>query len=228
MARGRMISKTLGSSRRFARLSAHKKLGEFGQALYPLIVSWADDFGRLPGDAFTVKHRIFPTSTRAECAFETALDLMAEVGLIRRYTAERQIIEVDQFAVHQAGLHKRTRSSFPGPPEGSPEPVAPPRAASDRVASFVSGYPALYHEIMGQPYLPSRVQTERDLEAGRLLCEAYSEPDLDKLVRLYLSVSEDHPKAKLLRGSQRTLPKLVTMVGGLAEALDVRGGETDV
>jgi hypothetical protein len=40
---------------------------------------------------------------------------------------------------------------------------------------------------------------------------------------MYLTVDEDNPKAKLLRGSQRTLPKLVTMAGSLAQALKVTG-----
>ena len=37
------------------------------------------------------------------------------------------------------------------------------------------------------------------------------------------AMDEDNPKAKLLRGSQRTLPKLVTMAGSLAQALKVTG-----
>lgn len=227
MARGRMISNTLGSSRRFAQLGQHKKLGEFAQALYPLMVSHADDFGRLPGDAFTIKHRIFPTSPRPEVAFAGAIAAMTDAGLVACYTADGlDVIEIVQFSAHQAGLHKRTKSRFPDPAPRAAVPSPPEALGSDRVARFLELYPELYLEVVGQPYLASRLQMERDLEAAQMLVSTYEEADLDQLVRLYLSVDESHPKARLLRGSQRTLPKLVTMAGSLAEALEVRGGET--
>lgn len=118
MARGRLISRTLGSSRKFAALmSAAGKLGEFAQTLYPLLVPHTDDFGRLSGDAFTVKHAVFPTSRRREDEFEAAIQAMVATGLIVRYEAEgQQVIEVVDFKGHQPGLSKRTASRFPDPP----------------------------------------------------------------------------------------------------------------
>ena len=79
MARGRMISKTLGSSRRFSALAeiAGDKT-EFCQALYPLIVAHADDFGRLEGDSFTISKRVFPVSRRSEAEFEEALGYLQD------------------------------------------------------------------------------------------------------------------------------------------------------
>jgi len=56
------------------------------------------------------------------------------------------------------------------------------------------------------------------------LCAAYDQEALDRMVRLYLTVDEKNPKAKLIRGSQRTLPKLLTMAGSLADALGLTGG----
>ena len=51
MAQRRLISRSLGSSRRFHALYERAgKLAEFAQSLYPLLVCNADDFGRLPGD----------------------------------------------------------------------------------------------------------------------------------------------------------------------------------
>jgi len=50
MAQRRMISRNLGSSRKFHAVNAKcGKLGDFAQALFPLIVVNADDFGRLEG-----------------------------------------------------------------------------------------------------------------------------------------------------------------------------------
>jgi hypothetical protein len=116
MARGRLISRTLGSSRKYAALSKQAgKLAEFAQVLFPLLVANADDFGRQAGDAFTVKHAVFPTSPRREFEFSAALDAMHRVGLVQRYEVDGvQVVQIVQFDQHQPGLHKRTKSHFPG------------------------------------------------------------------------------------------------------------------
>lgn len=118
MARGRLISKSLGSSRKFhALLRAGGKIGEFCQILFPLLVANSDDFGRLPGDAFTVKNVVLPSSKRPERDFDKALDIIADVGLIDRYQIDGVVcVQIAQFDEHQAGLHKRTKSRIPESP----------------------------------------------------------------------------------------------------------------
>jgi len=118
MARARLISKSLGSSRRFhALLSAAGKLGEFSQVLFVLIIPNTDDFGRMTGDAFTVKNVVLPSSPRSEADFERALDALQAVDLIDRYqVADVMYLQVRQFDEHQANLHKRTESKFPESP----------------------------------------------------------------------------------------------------------------
>lgn len=114
-----MISKALSTSQRYANL--HVVAGEraeFCQALYPLLVAHADDFGRLAGDVFTVKHMVVPTSPRREADVQAALAALAEVGLIEWYDTlaqgvVRKCIQVCNFDSHQVGLHKRIRSNFP-------------------------------------------------------------------------------------------------------------------
>ena len=92
MARGRIIARSLGSSRKFAELGEQGgKLGEFAQALFPLIVVVSDDFGRLQGDAASVKWVAWPSSPRAIKDFETALAVMASVIAAR----------LTQAAIHQ-------------------------------------------------------------------------------------------------------------------------------
>ena len=74
MARGRMISKSLSTSERFAALhESAGKLAEFCQSLYPLLLAHADDWGCQQGDPFTIKHAVFPTSPRRLPEFTTAL-----------------------------------------------------------------------------------------------------------------------------------------------------------
>lgn len=119
MARGRLVSRTLGSSRKYAALLKEAgKLGEFCQVLYPLIVANTDDFGRMAGDAFTVKHAVFPTSPRRESEFQAALVAMHNAQLIVLYAddAGQSVIQVRQFETHQPGLSKRTKSRFSEPP----------------------------------------------------------------------------------------------------------------
>jgi hypothetical protein len=118
MARGRLISRTLGSSRKYAALrQAAGELGEFAQTLYPLLVSCSDDFGRQAGDAFTVKLVVFPSSPRTEDEFALALASLASVGLIHWYEAPGgQVVEIVEFDEHQPGLSKRTKSKFPSFP----------------------------------------------------------------------------------------------------------------
>lgn len=131
MARGRIISKSLSTSQRFLALQdAEKgappniwsagKLAEFCQLLFGLVVIHTDDFGRLQGDAQTVKFLVFPGSPRKLPEFETALVHLHNVELITLYTDDsgRIYLQVNNFEPHQSGLHKRTKSRFPDPPPG--------------------------------------------------------------------------------------------------------------
>ena len=118
MARGRMVAKCLSTSQRYANLHPRAgKLAEFCQALYPLLVAHADDFGRMSGDDFTVKYLVIPASPRSIADVGLALDALHDVGLVERYESDgRKCLQVNEFDKHQSGLHKRTASEFPEPP----------------------------------------------------------------------------------------------------------------
>jgi hypothetical protein len=120
MARGRMISKSLSTSEKFGSLVALGELSEFTQLLYPLLVIHADDYGRLQGDAFTIKLMCLPVSPRPLEAFAIALQQLDAAGLITWYEAAgKRYIQIRNFEWHQHGLHKRTRSQFPEIPGSS-------------------------------------------------------------------------------------------------------------
>jgi hypothetical protein len=121
MARGRMISKALSTSQKFAQVfEVCPKLAEFAQSLYPLLVAHSDDHGRQQGDAFTVKHQVHPASPRNLADFEKALTALHDTHLIVRYQAGgRAYVQIVQFDEHQSGLHKRRASSIPEPPGNS-------------------------------------------------------------------------------------------------------------
>jgi len=122
MAQGRLISRSLGSSRKFhhAQSAVPKGLGEFTQLLFTLLLAHTDDFGRMAGDAFTVQHVVFPTSARSEGEFESALKGLTIVKLIERYVQNDNIfLQVNKFEDHQRNLHKRTASRIPEVPSSS-------------------------------------------------------------------------------------------------------------
>ncbi len=241
MARGRMISKSLGASKRFTDLQTHAgKLGEFAAALFCLVVSNCDDFGRLEGDAASVKWRCWPASLRSEHDFAVALKAMHEARLIIWYeVADRHIVEVVQFSEHQSGLHKRTRSKFPDPPgrvsdaavaAGEPEVVGKTllevftEQDRARARNFIEHYSVLYAKHRKQPYLSSYLQQQKDLEAATTLCRHYSDDELERITVQFLKARASHPMMKILKGTgQRTLPMLRTLSGDIASKLDIQG-----
>lgn len=114
MAYGRLISRSLGSSRKYhALLEAGGPLGEFCQVLFPLLVANTDDCGRFSGDAFTVKHAVLPTSPRPEADFEQALAALAQVQLIQLYQVDiHRYLQVLNFQSHQL-LRRQPVARFP-------------------------------------------------------------------------------------------------------------------
>lgn len=121
MARGRMISKSLSTSEKFGGLVTLGTLAEFTQLLFPMLVIHSDDFGRLPGDPFTVKLTCLPVSPRPLEEFAQALTQLDTIGLIDWYEADgKRYIQIENFEWHQrGGLHKRTSSHFPEIPGSS-------------------------------------------------------------------------------------------------------------
>lgn len=103
MARGRMISKSFSTSaKRDALMVACPKMAEFCEFLFVMLVTHADDQGRLPGDELTVKLQIDPVSRRKLPDFVAALHLLHQVGLILWYQVEgKKLIQIVKFAEHQ-------------------------------------------------------------------------------------------------------------------------------
>tara|TARA_R110002020_G_scaffold18404_2_gene64254 strand:- start:319 stop:1017 length:699 start_codon:yes stop_codon:yes gene_type:complete len=229
MARGRMISNTLGSSRSFLRVKQYmedKKAGEltdFARLLFVLLVVNSDDFGRLEGDALTVKLRVFPASERDEREFALALEALHRSGLIVWYKADDQhIVEICQFSQHQTGLHKRTKSRFPDPPV---KPREKRRLSQnlDRHDRLCQTYERLFKKIKKQPYLATDEQRARDSKAAKELCLAYGDEDISRIAEQFLSLPDDHPKIKQWEGQSRTVPMLLRVAASIAEALGIQG-----
>lgn len=110
MATARLIARSLSTSEKRARLhEVAGPLAEFCQAMYPLIVAHSDDYGRVEGSVFHVKHAIEPTSPRTLTEFEAALCALMVVGLVDWYadSKNRLVLQVIDFKPHQPGLKQR-------------------------------------------------------------------------------------------------------------------------
>ncbi len=126
MANRRSISRSISVSEQVDMLSDRAAL------LFTWMLPHADDYGRLPGSVKKLAAIVVPMRTgRPGWTYddiERYLDEMAaavdEEGLplIYRYRTESgvSVIQLVKFDEHQDGLHKRTRSKFPDPPEPFP------------------------------------------------------------------------------------------------------------
>ena len=117
MARGRMLSRSLSTSRRFAALQKEGgDLTDFASGLYILLILHADDYGRLAGDPWTVKQVVLPFSPRDPDEFAQALAILARVQLVQKYDVNGQkYLYITKFERHQR-LKFRVVSEFPAPP----------------------------------------------------------------------------------------------------------------
>ena len=121
MARARMLSRSLGSSRRFNALyQLERDRHEFAQLIYALLIPHTDDYGRMAGDPSTVKLTVLPGSPAPLDDFHQALFDLHQVQLIVVYENDGDIwLQVNKFDGHQPGLTKRTESKIPAPPHNS-------------------------------------------------------------------------------------------------------------
>lgn len=139
-----MLSRSLSTSEKFANLSAQCELAEFCQVLYVMLIPHTDDFGKLQGDPFTVKHQCFPASPRSIPEFATALTALHNAELLIWYEVTgKKFIQITNFDPHQVGLSKRTKSRFPEIPEipevhGNSVKVSETPAPSEKITEIPS------------------------------------------------------------------------------------------
>lgn len=126
MAERRMVSKVISLSEKVNSLSL------FGRLLYTWMIPHADDFGRLPGSPAKVRVLVVPFCDETIRDVENELADMNRIGIIRWYEVDgERFIQIVNFENHQQGLHKRTKSKFPEPPEGKPPETPPKQEASE-------------------------------------------------------------------------------------------------
>jgi hypothetical protein len=243
MARGRMISKSLSTSRKFAELAnIAGPLAEFCQLLFPLLVSHADDYGRLSGDAFTVKFQVFPISPRQVDDFETAIGYIAKAGLIDVYESNGdKFIQVSKFDEHQTGLHKRAASSkFPELPGTSGNPPEIPgqlkrielnrteqkgtepnrtegkgtHGRTEKVQAFMDYYREKHSQVFGVAYMGSNSDYTKACE----LVDTFSDQQLRDATLVWFGMDDDFAKS-----GTRTVPKFASRITACLQRMKERG-----
>lgn len=110
-----MISKVISISEKVNMLP-----DIFDMLLFTWIIPHTDDFGRLAGSAAKVKALVVPMLDKSLREVNESIQRLNDQGLILWYEAEgEKVIQIINFEKHQQGLHKRTRSKFPDPPNDS-------------------------------------------------------------------------------------------------------------
>ncbi|SEN53278.1 hypothetical protein [Lihuaxuella thermophila] len=121
MAERRMISKSISVSEKVNAMSI------FARLLFTWMIPHTDDFGRMPGSPAKVKALVVPMADETKQDVENALYEMVEQNLIEWYQVDgSQYIQIVDFERHQTGLHKRTKSKFPGPDDPNAKKVSEP------------------------------------------------------------------------------------------------------
>ena len=132
MASRRMISNTLGDSRKFSSLK-----NDLHRCAYVLLVTWADAEGRFEADRVTLKGKLYTRLPWEHDEVEAALHDMHDVGLILMYTVgDKRYGVIIDFHKHNTIRRKddgapkeEAPSRIPAPPEApsrDPEPTPVP------------------------------------------------------------------------------------------------------
>lgn len=110
-----MISRSISTSRKLSRVTDRTAL------LFTWIQPHTDDYGRMEGDAFTVKAKVVPMRDWSEDDVEACLKEMHQAGLIVRYEVDEELVlEVINFEEHQTFRGDRARQEeYPKMPEGA-------------------------------------------------------------------------------------------------------------
>lgn len=112
MARGRMISGTIGESRKFAALSS-----DTHRMMYLMVLPHVDKAGRFEADPILIRGRCFTRLDVEPTLIQAWLNDAANVGLIHLYEADGvPVLEIVNFLEHNTPHHKEPESKLPERP----------------------------------------------------------------------------------------------------------------
>jgi len=114
MAERRMLSKTISTSRKVNRLPDRAAL------LYTWMIPHTDDYGRMEGDAKSIKAKVVPMRDSEIMDVEKDLEVLREANLITRYSIKGEdYLEINFFDEFQTFRSDRPRRAlYPKPEKG--------------------------------------------------------------------------------------------------------------
>lgn len=116
MARGRMVSATIGESRKFAALA-----NDTHRMIYLMVLPHADKAGRVEADPVYIRSRCLMRLNVDLGIIQTWLEDAARVGLITFYEASGvPVLEIVDFLKHNTPHYKEPESELPAPEDGTP------------------------------------------------------------------------------------------------------------
>lgn len=106
MAQRRMISRSISTSQKLARVS------DFAALLYTWLIPWTDDMGRMDGDKLLIKAKVVPLRAKSVRKIEDALRELEKTQLILRYKVSHSTyLQVVDFHFHQTFKNDRGRKA---------------------------------------------------------------------------------------------------------------------
>lgn len=116
MARGRMVSATIGESRKFAALET-----DTHRLMYLMVLPHVDKAGRFEADPIVIKSKCLMRLNIELSMIDAWLEDGVRTDLLRVYEADGlRILEIVDFERHNKPHHKEPESDLPGPDAGIP------------------------------------------------------------------------------------------------------------
>lgn len=190
MARGRMISRSLGESDRFAELNTHAQ-----RMLYMMLVTHADCEGRLKGNTRWIAGKVLTYLDYPESEIEVALRRMDAVHLIRLYTVDgKRYIQIEKF--HEHNTVRRGKDGQPTHESPSDIPPAPQR---DDVATTE---PLRIDDVVAtaEVEVEVEVQDEVEVKENPQTASVLPDSDIQPLRRLRKTDPEAHKMVEIQGG----------------------------
>lgn len=217
MARGRMISRSLGESDKFAELDTHAQ-----RMLYMLLVTHADCEGRLKGNLRWIAGKVLTYIDYPDAEVEAALHRMYAVGLIRLYTVDgKRFIQVEKF--HEHNTVRRGKDGTPT--HESPSDIPPPSQGSDVAtteelrSSDVAATAEVEVEVEVEVQDEVQVKEEPSSPTGDDLATIPVRHELELLLDAWNENRGSLPAAQKLTSNRRSkLKTLIRDLGGFDQA----------
>lgn len=116
MARGRMISASIGESRKFAALES-----DLHRLIYLMVLPHVDKAGRFEADSIIIRAKCLTRLDVDATTVEAWLKDAARTNLLRVYEAAGiRVLEIVDFLKHNSPHHKEPESDLPPPESGTP------------------------------------------------------------------------------------------------------------